>query len=718
MGQGISNCTDLQGERPHPPEASSPAPVALLRVPEEVAAKSQLLRVVSSVCGGLFSPEDAAELLGEQVASLLPSLGALLDLGVLCWAGDMMTFTDGAERGAQYRKLPEPYQELPEPLRLVVSRQVGMQLPSRAPSASRPVVGPGKSTRPGHRAELVELDATIGRVTALPPVSASDEATSFELRASRHDQRAVRSVVATRALIQAGRIDEAAELANQAAGVLADPLAVARLRIMLSTIGLMRCRWEEATSHAGVVLTEPGLAERLYAEAKLAQLRSYMSEGNEIGMRSLVASIMGGNDRLGETAALGAAFAVSAKWAWDGGRPADTVAFLRAAVGRADRWPRDVISGHPRLLLAAVLASLGAEPEARILIDRSAERIRQTSDALWAPAIPIQSAELAFSDGQIGEAAQLAKVGIEQADEQGTSYFSARAWSVLAMAALHAGNLAEASSAVDRGAAQPPPDIGFYGRSAITLARARVAEAQGRPEKAMAALSGMCREPTRLHGILLQDPTAAPWWVRVALAQKNRRLAGEVVLTMEHLAQTCDEYPSLLVSAAHARGLLDRNPLALEAAALGHTRPWAQASAAEDAGRMARTVGLPGAKSCLEEALAGYERAGAVRDIRRVERALRSLGRSARRGQQGGRPVSGWASLTDAERRVAVTVAKGPTNLEAAALLHLSRHTVDFHLRQVFRKLNLDSRVELAWSVANGQALDTDLLAASKSALL
>jgi DNA-binding CsgD family transcriptional regulator len=65
--------------------------------------------------------------------------------------------------------------------------------------------------------------------------------------------------------------------------------------------------------------------------------------------------------------------------------------------------------------------------------------------------------------------------------------------------------------------------------------------------------------------------------------------------------------------------------------------------------------------------------------------------------------VTGWASLTDAERRVALAVAEGRTNMEAAAILHLSRHTVDFHLRHIFRKLNLESRVELAWSVANSQ---------------
>jgi DNA-binding CsgD family transcriptional regulator len=56
---------------------------------------------------------------------------------------------------------------------------------------------------------------------------------------------------------------------------------------------------------------------------------------------------------------------------------------------------------------------------------------------------------------------------------------------------------------------------------------------------------------------------------------------------------------------------------------------------------------------------------------------------------------SGWASLTAAERGVAEIIAEGATNREAAVRLYLSRHTVDYHLRQIFRKLGVSSRVEL-----------------------
>jgi sigma-54 dependent transcriptional regulator, acetoin dehydrogenase operon transcriptional activator AcoR len=61
----------------------------------------------------------------------------------------------------------------------------------------------------------------------------------------------------------------------------------------------------------------------------------------------------------------------------------------------------------------------------------------------------------------------------------------------------------------------------------------------------------------------------------------------------------------------------------------------------------------------------------------------------------GDRPRFGWASLTATERRIAELVAEGKTNRQVAAQVYLSFHTVGFHLRQVFRKLEIGSRVEL-----------------------
>ncbi|MDP2290264.1 MAG: helix-turn-helix transcriptional regulator [Actinomycetota bacterium] len=53
-------------------------------------------------------------------------------------------------------------------------------------------------------------------------------------------------------------------------------------------------------------------------------------------------------------------------------------------------------------------------------------------------------------------------------------------------------------------------------------------------------------------------------------------------------------------------------------------------------------------------------------------------------------------ALSAAEWRVAASVAEGLTNREVAAALFLSVKTVDFHLQQIYRKLALRSRTELA----------------------
>jgi transcriptional regulator of acetoin/glycerol metabolism len=55
----------------------------------------------------------------------------------------------------------------------------------------------------------------------------------------------------------------------------------------------------------------------------------------------------------------------------------------------------------------------------------------------------------------------------------------------------------------------------------------------------------------------------------------------------------------------------------------------------------------------------------------------------------------GWESLTETERTVAELVSEGRTNREIAASTFLSPHTVGYHLRHIFSKLGVDSRVEL-----------------------
>ena len=57
--------------------------------------------------------------------------------------------------------------------------------------------------------------------------------------------------------------------------------------------------------------------------------------------------------------------------------------------------------------------------------------------------------------------------------------------------------------------------------------------------------------------------------------------------------------------------------------------------------------------------------------------------------------AGGLQSLTAQELQVALIVARGITNREAAAALFLSPKTVEFHLGNTYRKLGLRSRAEL-----------------------
>jgi transcriptional regulator of acetoin/glycerol metabolism/DNA-binding CsgD family transcriptional regulator len=59
------------------------------------------------------------------------------------------------------------------------------------------------------------------------------------------------------------------------------------------------------------------------------------------------------------------------------------------------------------------------------------------------------------------------------------------------------------------------------------------------------------------------------------------------------------------------------------------------------------------------------------------------------------RPALGWGSLTETELSLVELVSEGRTNREIAASMFLSPHTVGYHLRHIFNKLGVRSRVEL-----------------------
>lgn len=102
----------------------------------------------------------------------------------------------------------------------------------------------------------------------------------------------------------------------------------------------------------------------------------------------------------------------------------------------------------------------------------------------------------------------------------------------------------------------------------------------------------------------------------------------------------------------------------------------------------------------LEHAVVALEACGAVRFRLEAERELGKLGRRTyRRTRPGKGNGDGVESLTQRELELALLVVDRKTNPEIAATLYLSQKTVESHLRNMFRKLGVSSRVELARAV-------------------
>jgi signal transduction histidine kinase len=88
-----------------------------------------------------------------------------------------------------------------------------------------------------------------------------------------------------------------------------------------------------------------------------------------------------------------------------------------------------------------------------------------------------------------------------------------------------------------------------------------------------------------------------------------------------------------------------------------------------------------------------------------AKRAARDIGHRFRQGVNPRRlPARSWLSLTDTERAVAHLAAQGLSSRVVADRMRLPQPTIRSHLRRVFRKLGVRSRVELARVIEQGAA--------------
>jgi DNA-binding CsgD family transcriptional regulator len=97
------------------------------------------------------------------------------------------------------------------------------------------------------------------------------------------------------------------------------------------------------------------------------------------------------------------------------------------------------------------------------------------------------------------------------------------------------------------------------------------------------------------------------------------------------------------------------------------------------------------ARQHLRAALDGFEALGAELWAERARVELRASGQTARR-----RVADARDQLTEQELQIAHFVAQGLSNREVGAQLFLSPRTIAAHLRNIFRKLGISSRTELA----------------------
>ena len=216
-------------------------------------------------------------------------------------------------------------------------------------------------------------------------------------------------------------------------------------------------------------------------------------------------------------------------------------------------------------------------------------------------------------------------------------------------------------------------------------------------------------EARRTAPLYLIHRGGLPTLIEAALELGDVVTATDRQAQLEELAARLDHRPAL-AQAARLRGRQAGQaglPKPAEAAfdesvalwrELG--QPYEQARTWRDLGRVRQAFDdRDGALTAFREALAIFERLGAERDADAARASLRALGARPNRR----RPVGGAHGLTDREIQIVRLIAERRTNRDIAEALVISPLTVETHVHNILRKLDLPSRTLLPdWAAKRG----------------
>ncbi|MFF5468107.1 AAA family ATPase [Streptomyces achromogenes] len=348
--------------------------------------------------------------------------------------------------------------------------------------------------------------------------------------------------------------------------------------------------------------------------------------------------------------------------------------------------------------------TLGDAARAHAFAVAAAESARRRGALSLVPAALVYQALAALLTDRCAAAEEAALDGLRLARQTGQSNLAVDHLAVLALVSALRGDgndtavrLQSITHQVSTWGLGRPAAFGRWASACADLA-------DNRPADALTRLAGMAHTAVGNQTNLVIRQLATPHFVEAAVRCDRRAKAAEA-LRSYHAWVVGGTSAARLALAHRCHALLESDDAAADAqfrhAARLHRQDGAVLELAKTelfhAHRLRRARRPRPARELLREAVQIFQQYGAASWARRATEELRATGARlqvpARLGEGG---YGTGVDLTPQQTRICELVARGATNQEIADVLMVSIRTVEYHLRNIFTRLGVRSRVELA----------------------